>query len=53
MKGQIHTEYYTAEEDWHGIGGYFFFQLKENLTIPNGTNALILIKTIPTPNLKL
>lgn len=52
MKGQIHTEYYIAGQDWHGFGGYFFSQLKQNLTISNAINALILIKTIPMPSLK-
>lgn len=32
MKGQIHTEYYTVWEGWRGIGYFFFFKLKGNLT---------------------
>lgn len=52
MKGQIHIEYYTVREDWAGIGGHFFFQVKENFTIPNAIKALTLIKTIPIPNFK-
>lgn len=52
MKGQIHTEHYIVGEDWGEIGSQFFFQIKENLTIPNTIKALTLIKAIPMGNLK-
>lgn len=29
MKGQIQTEYYTAGEDWGGIGGRFFLTIRK------------------------